>query len=70
MRKYLLPDSGNFYKANLHVHTTVSDGQMTPEEIKRIYKEHGYSIVAFTDHEIMIPHTDLADDDSDLDDDN
>ena len=37
MRKYLLPNTGNHYKANLHVHTTVSDGQMTPEEIKRIY---------------------------------
>ena len=61
MRKYLLPDSDNFYKANLHVHTTVSDGQMTPEEIKRIYKEHGYSIVAFTDHEIMVPQAHLTD---------
>ena len=37
MKKYLLANSGHFYKANLHVHTTVSDGQMTPEEIKRIY---------------------------------
>ena len=61
MRKYLLPDSDNFYKANLHVHTTVSDGQMTPEEIKRIYREHGYSIVAFTDHEIMVPQAHLTD---------
>ncbi len=62
MRKYLLPDSGNFYKANLHVHTTVSDGEMTPEEIKRIYMERGYSIVAFTDHEVMVPHPELTDD--------
>lgn len=62
MRKYLLPNSGNFYKANLHVHTTVSDGQMTPEEIKKIYMEKGYSIVAFTDHEVMVPHPELTDD--------
>ena len=61
MRKYLLPNTGNFYKANLHVHTTVSDGKMTPEEIKRIYMEKGYSIVAFTDHEVMVPHPDLTD---------
>ena len=61
MKKYLLPVKGNFYKANLHVHTTVSDGQMTPEEIKRIYMEKGYSIVAFTDHEIMVPHAELTD---------
>ena len=62
MRKYLLPNTGNFYKANLHVHTTVSDGQMTPEEIKKIYMDQGYSIVAFTDHEVMVPHPDLTDD--------
>ena len=61
MKKHLLANSGRFYKANLHVHTTVSDGQMTPEEIKRIYMEQGYSIVAFTDHEIMVPETHLSD---------
>ncbi len=61
MRKHLLPDTGNFYKANLHVHTTISDGQMSPEEIKRIYMEKGYSVVAYTDHEIMVPHPELTD---------
>ena len=25
MKIYLLPESGNFYKANLHCHSTVSD---------------------------------------------
>ena len=34
MRKYLLPENGNFYKANLHCHTDVSDGAKTPEEVK------------------------------------
>ena len=38
MRKYLLPKDGNFYKANLHCHTTVSDGRLTPEEVKNAYK--------------------------------
>ena len=33
MKKYLLPETGNFYKANLHVHTTISDGALSPEEI-------------------------------------
>ena len=61
MKKYLLPNTGNFYKANLHVHTNVSDGQMTPEDIKRIYMEKGYSIVAYTDHEVMAPHPELTD---------
>lgn len=61
MRKYLLPESGNYYKANLHCHTTVSDGKLPPEIVKKVYKEKGYSVVAFTDHDIMIPHPELKD---------
>ena len=30
MKKFLLPENGNFYKANLHCHTTISDGRLTP----------------------------------------
>lgn len=61
MRKYLLPKDGNFYKANLHCHTTVSDGAWTPEEVKKKYMERGYSVIAYTDHDVMIPHPELAD---------
>ena len=61
MSKYRLPKDGNFYKANLHCHTTVSDGLWTPEETKKNYMEKGYSIVAFTDHDVMIPHPELED---------
>ena len=63
MKRYLLPAEGNFYKANLHSHTTVSDGAWTPEEAKENYKAQGYSILAYTDHDIMIPHPELADED-------
>ena len=63
MRKYLLPESGNFYKANLHVHTDISDGAITPEEAKEGYKSHGYSVLAYTDHEVFVPHNDLTDGD-------
>ena len=62
MRKYLLPENTNSYKANLHTHTDLSDGRLTPEEIKRLYKEQGYSIVAYTDHDIFLQHNDLTDD--------
>jgi hypothetical protein len=61
MRKYLLPETGNFYKANLHCHSTYSDGKLSPEELKRAYQEKGYSIIAYTDHDILIPHPELAD---------
>ena len=62
MRKYLLPETGKFYKANLHCHTTMSDGMKTPEEIKELYMKKGYSVVAYTDHDVFILHNDLTDD--------
>lgn len=61
MRKYLLPEKGSFYKANLHCHTTVSDGRYTPEEVKKLYKEAGYSVLAITDHNTLLDHSDLND---------
>lgn len=61
MKKYLLPNNVNWYRANLHCHTTISDGHFTPEEIKEIYKEQGYSIVAYSDHELIRDHSYLND---------
>ena len=61
MKQYLLPETGSFFKVNLHCHTVVSDGRQTPEEVKAFYKANGYSAVAFTDHEIMLDHSDLTD---------
>ena len=50
MKRYLLPETGKYYKANMHSHSTLSDGQFTPEELKAWYKEHGYSVYAYTEH--------------------
>lgn len=61
MKTFLIPEEGSFYKANLHCHTTVSDGRRTPAEIKADYMARGYSIVAYTDHELMMPHPELTD---------
>lgn len=61
MKKYILPENGSFYKANLHCHSTCSDGRRTPEQIKEIYQNLGYSIVAYTDHNIMLSHDELND---------
>ena len=60
MKHYLIPESGHFYKANLHCHTTVSDGSMTPEEVKAHYMANGYSIIAYTDHDVFLDRSDLA----------
>lgn len=63
MKKYLINPNLNWYKANLHCHTTNSDGFYTPEQIKKIYKEHGYSVVAYTDHDVIFDNSHLTDDD-------
>lgn len=41
---------GNWYKGNLHLHTTNSDGTYTPEEICIVYKNEGYDFIFITDH--------------------
>ena len=61
MKKHLLPEGGSWYKANLHCHSTISDGKLTPEELKKVYTEKGYSIIAYTDHNVMLDHSNLND---------
>ena len=63
MKKVLFGGKNNFYKANLHCHSNLSDGKFSPEELKKSYKKKGYSILAITDHENLIIHSDLDDKD-------
>ena len=58
---YLIPPYKKQYKANLHCHSTNSDGKKTPRELKKMYKSHGYSILAITDHEVPKNHSYLND---------
>lgn len=60
---YLISPHKKQYKANLHSHSTISDGKRTPRELKEMYKNHGYSILAITDHEVPKNHSYLNDDD-------
>ena len=62
MKKDLLPSGVNWYRANFHCHTKHSDGALTPAQVKEAYKNHGYSIVAYTDHDVLLDHSDLNDD--------
>lgn len=59
--KYLIDERKKQYKANLHCHTVLSDGTWTAEQVKEEYKKRGYSIVAITDHERLVEHNDLTD---------
>lgn len=54
MKRVLIDKESRYYKANLHTHSTFSDGKLTPEELKAEYKKRGYSILAITDHEHLI----------------
>ena len=39
-----------YYKLGLHLHTTLSDGAKSPEDVAKEYKLHGYDAIALTDH--------------------
>jgi len=41
---------GRWFKGNLHMHTTQSDGELTPQEAVDAYAERGYDFLAITDH--------------------
>ena len=63
MKKYLLPNEGTFYKANLHSHTSLSDGNLTPEQMRDEYKKRGYSILATSDHDVLHCNYELTQED-------
>lgn len=57
----------NYYKANLHTHTTQSDGIHSPKEVINEYNKYNYDILALTDHnEYTWPWDDYIDNLEDL----
>lgn len=46
-------DGKRFFKGNLHTHTTLSDGQKTPQDATSLYREKGYDFLALTDHWVL-----------------
>jgi len=53
--------SGTFCKAQLHCHTTESDGRFRPRELLAMYRDAGYAFVCFTDHNRVTRCEDLDD---------
>jgi len=41
------------YRADLHTHSTASDGQYSPGELVRLAKERGIEVLALTDHDTI-----------------
>jgi hypothetical protein len=48
-----------WYKGNTHTHTVNSDGDSTPDEVVRWYREHGYQFLVLTDHNFVTSTTAL-----------
>ncbi|HEY0592190.1 MAG TPA: hypothetical protein VGF40_10515, partial [Thermoanaerobaculia bacterium] len=45
----------HWYKGNTHTHTINSDGDSTPDEVVRWYREHGYHFLVLSDHNYLTP---------------
>lgn len=41
---------GEYFRAQLHCHTTASDGRLTPAEAAGFYRQRGFNILCITDH--------------------
>ena len=41
---------GQFYRGNLHCHSTGSDGALKPQDVCKRYQAEGYDFIALTDH--------------------
>lgn len=48
-----------WFKGNTHAHTLRSDGDSTPEEVVKWYKDNGYNFLFITDHETLTPVDEL-----------
>lgn len=57
---YIDKNGDKWQKVALHLHTTVSDGALTPEEVADVYKQAGFDAIAFTDHWIFNGNTSIS----------
>src|SRR5215217_7173171 len=45
--------AARWFKGNTHTHTVNSDGDSTPDDVVRWYREHGYNFLVLTDHNYL-----------------
>ncbi len=50
----------SYHKAQLHCHSTNSDGNMSPQTVAQEYLSRGYEILFLTDHNYMTPSSDYS----------
>jgi len=49
-----------WFKGNTHAHTTMSDGDSSPEVVAKWYKDHGYNFFVLSDHNVFTDPAALA----------
>jgi len=49
------------WKANLHTHSTTSDGSFTPSQVAELYENAGYDLIFLSDHQCTNDVTAFAD---------
>src|SRR4030042_1567446 len=54
---------GQWYKGNLHCHSTLSDGHYTIEELMSAYGERGYRFLGLTEHNLFLSGEGMSRDD-------
>lgn len=54
-------ENKRFYRGNFHCHTTLSDGWLTPEKVKALYRKMGYDFLVVSDHRLLSPQASMED---------
>lgn len=49
------PSPARWYKGNTHTHTINTDGDSSPVDVVRFYREQGYNFVVLSDHDSITP---------------
>ncbi len=52
---------GEWFKGSLHIHSTKSDGDRTPDEVTAWYQSRGFHFIALTDHGVLSQSQEPAD---------
>lgn len=54
-QEFEIPDTDGmrWFRGCTHTHTTMSDGDSSPEVVARWYKEHGYDFLVLSDHNVF-----------------
>lgn len=57
-----LPAGTGRYKGNLHAHSTISDGRLTPAEVVADFRAHGYQFLCLSEHDVFTDFSSEFDD--------